>query len=140
MSKKILYSKLQDIFYLKNTFNLFKLNFSDVGGHKETDINKLKERLSYWLGTYWVEFDHVYMKPSLVHNWPHVKEENDELSSKILELANEYSNELKEKKKHRNEEEENDRNNFNRIRPGSTRDNLTELRPVITEEENLCKE
>ncbi len=60
------------------------------------------------------------MKPRLVHNWPHVKEENDELSSKILDLANNYTAELKERKKHREE-------------------NATELSPVLNEEENHGK-
>lgn len=39
------------------------------------------------------------MKPRLVHNWPHVKEENDELSDRILNLAQNYSEELQERKK-----------------------------------------
>lgn len=106
---------------------------SDVGGHKETDIKKLKERLSYWLGTYWVDFDHVYMKPRLVYNWPEVREENDELSSRILVLADDFSKELKERRKHRTDD---DIYNYNRLGQGISRENLTELRPMLTEEEN----
>lgn len=79
----------------------------------------------------------MYMKPRLVHNWPDVKEENDELSSKILKLANDYSAELKERKKH-TQHEDNRFNFVNRHIPASNRDvNATELRPVLSEEENL---
>lgn len=35
------------------------------------------------------------MKPRLVHNWPNVKEENDELSDRILETVDKYSKEIK---------------------------------------------
>lgn len=76
------------------------------------------------------------MKPRLVHNWPHVKEENDELSSRILNLANDYSHELEERKKQNNENT--DTNNFSRFTPIDNKDNITELKPVMSEEENLC--
>ena len=51
----------------------------------------LKTRLSYWLGTYWVEFDFVYMKPKLVHNWPQVKDDNDIIALRIKEAIDKYN-------------------------------------------------
>jgi hypothetical protein len=53
----------------------------------------LKNRLSYWLGTYWVEFDFVYMKPRLVHNWPQVKDDNDNIARRIKEAMHIYREE-----------------------------------------------
>jgi hypothetical protein len=76
------------------------------------------------------------MKPRLVHNWPDVKNENDELSSRILTLADDYTKELKENKKHGHESE--DKYNF-RSMPTRSKDNETELKPVLTEEENFGK-
>ena len=37
------------------------------------------------------------MKKRLIHDWPNVLTQNDELSSKILDLANDYSEEIKNK-------------------------------------------
>jgi hypothetical protein len=70
-----------------------------VGESKEKDIKKLKERLSYWMGTYWVEFDNLYMKSELVHGWPHVKEEHDDISKIIKKEIDEYKVLKKSKKK-----------------------------------------
>lgn len=56
----------------------------------------MKNRLSYWLGTYWVEFDFVYMKPRLVHNWPHVKDDNDNIAKRIKEAMKQYKEEIKQ--------------------------------------------
>lgn len=64
---------------------------SDIGKVKETDPNVLKKRLSYWIGTYWVEFDDVYMKPKLVHNWPEVKKDNDNIARRIKNNISEYN-------------------------------------------------
>lgn len=75
------------------------------------------------------------MKPRLVHNWPDVKEENDQLSSRILDLANDYSKELNERKKHKHDNDE--KNNFERPRHVHNREKVTELKPVMTEEENF---
>lgn len=58
----------------------------------------MKNRLSYWLGTYWVEFDFVYMKPRLVHNWPQVKDDNDNIANRIREAMQNYSEQQKEQK------------------------------------------
>lgn len=54
-------------------------------------MNKLKNRLSYWLGTYWVEFDFVFMKPRLVHNWPQVKDDNDKIAQKIKDAIDDFN-------------------------------------------------
>jgi hypothetical protein len=51
----------------------------------------LKDRLSYWLGTYWVEFDFVFMKPRLVHNWPQVKDDNDKIAQKIKDAIDDFN-------------------------------------------------
>ena len=61
----------------------------------------MKQRLSFWLSTYWEGFDNSYLKKKLIHNWPHVKDQNDELSEKILELSNKYSEEIKKKENER---------------------------------------
>lgn len=58
--------------------------------NKEKDLDVLKQRLSYWLGTYWVDFDWVYMKPKLVNNWPRVKYTNDIIAEKIKEAIKIY--------------------------------------------------
>lgn len=47
--------------------------------------------MSYWLGTYWIDFDEVYMKPKLIHNWPKVKDQHDEISSIIKNVIHEHS-------------------------------------------------
>lgn len=62
---------------------------------KEKDINVLKETLSYWLFNYWSEFDNNYMKKRLCHDWPNCKIQNDELSEKIVDLADEYNDQIK---------------------------------------------
>ena len=57
----------------------------------------MKNRLSYWLFNYWAEFDNMYMKKKLCHDWPNCKIENDELSSRITDLADDYNDEIKKK-------------------------------------------
>lgn len=57
---------------------------------KEKNFEVLKNRLSYWLGTYWLEFDYMYMKPRLVHNWPSVKVDNDNIAKKIKDSISEF--------------------------------------------------
>ena len=79
-----------------------------------------------------MEFDHVYLKPRLVHNWPYVKEENDELSDRILNLANVYSEEINEKKKQRIENENNPYDESDLL----SNKNQVELKH-ISEEENF---
>ena len=63
---------------------------------KEKDLEKLKKRLSYWLGTYWLQFDDAYLKPKLICNWPEVKKEHDEIAEVITDVIKNY---LEEKKK-----------------------------------------
>lgn len=62
-------------------------------GSKEKDLEKLKHRLSYWFGTYWAEFDDVYMKPKLIYNWPQVQKEQNEVSSIINKVMEEFNQE-----------------------------------------------
>lgn len=74
-----------------------------AGASKEKDENKLKQRLSYWLGTYWVDFDNVYMKPKLIHNWPDVKKEHDQVSKIIKNVIKEFKKSAKQDKKDKKE-------------------------------------
>jgi hypothetical protein len=67
-------------------------NFSSSQASKEKDENKLKQRLSFWLSTYWLEFDNVYMKPKLIHNWPSVIYEHEDVSKIIKNVIKEYKN------------------------------------------------
>jgi cytochrome P450 len=73
--------------------------FSIAGEPKEKDEFKLKQRLSYWLGNYWVEFDNVYMKPRLIHNWPAVKNEHDQVSKIIKDVIKDFKDEKNENSK-----------------------------------------
>lgn len=65
---------------------------------KEKNLQKLKKRLSYWIGTYWIEFDDEYVKPKLINNWPDVKKEHDEIASVIQGVIKDYLEEKKKKK------------------------------------------
>ena len=65
---------------------------------KEKNIEVLKKRLSYWLGTYWLQFDDAYLKPKLICNWPEVKKEHDEISEVITDVIKKYLEEKKKKK------------------------------------------
>lgn len=64
---------------------------------KEKDENKLKQRLSFWVGTYWIEFDNIYMKPKLIYGWPHVKNEHDEISTIVKNVIKDYAQEKRHK-------------------------------------------
>jgi hypothetical protein len=73
-----------------------KLKIFSLGATpKEKDINKLKKRLSYWLGTYWIEFDFMYLKPKLVNNWPQVRDDTEIVAQRIKEAINDYINKKK---------------------------------------------
>lgn len=61
----------------------------------------MKKRLSYWLSTYWRQFDRFYIKPKLIHNWPQVAEDHDEIANGIINVINEF----KKKRKNREENE-----------------------------------
>ena len=65
---------------------------------KEKNIEVLKKRLSYWLGTYWLQFDDAYLKPKLICNWPEVKKEHDEIAEVITDVIKKYLEEKKKKK------------------------------------------
>ena len=75
---------------------------------KEKNIEVLKKRLSYWLGTYWLQFDDAYLKPKLIDdaylkpklicNWPEVKKEHDEIAEVITDVIKKYLEEKKKKK------------------------------------------
>lgn len=65
---------------------------------KEKNLQKLKKRLSYWVGTYWLEFDDAYVKPKLICGWPEVKKEHDEIAQVIKNVIKNY---LEEKKRNK---------------------------------------
>ena len=65
---------------------------------KEKNLEVLKKRLSYWLGTYWLQFDDAYLKPKLICNWPEVKKEHDEIAEVITDVIKKYLEEKKKKK------------------------------------------
>jgi len=79
---------------------------------KEKDLKVLQKRLSYWLGTYWLQFDDIYLKPKLICNWPEVKKEHDEIADVITDVIKNY---LEEKKK----KGENINNNVNEDEEGN---------------------
>jgi hypothetical protein len=57
----------------------------------------MKKRLSYWLSTYWRQFDRFYVKPKLIHNWPQVAEDHDEIANGIINVINEFKRKRKNK-------------------------------------------
>ena len=50
----------------------------------------MKQKLSYWLSTYWRQFDRVYVKPKLIHNWPQVADDHEEIANGIMNVINEF--------------------------------------------------
>ena len=79
---------------------------------KEKNLEVLKKRLSYWLGTYWLQFDDAYLKPKLICNWPEVKKEHDEIAEVITDVIKNYIDEK------RNKEEDEMNNNINNTEEG----------------------
>lgn len=81
-------------------FSYLHPNFDnqEVAFSKEKNLQKLKKRLSYWIGTYWLEFDDAYVKPKLIWGWPEIKKEHDEIAQVIKNVIKEYL-ELKKKRK-----------------------------------------
>ena len=75
---------------------------------KEKNLEVLKKRLSYWLGTYWLQFDDAYLKPKLICNWPEVKKEHDEIAGVITDVIKNY---IDERDKREDEEYNNNINN-----------------------------
>ena len=74
---------------------------------KEKDIEVLKKRLSYWLGTYWLQFDDAYIKPKLICNWPEEKKEHDEIAEVITGVIKKYLDEKKKMKMYLTDKEKN---------------------------------
>ena len=66
---------------------------------KEKDLKVLQKRLSYWLGTYWLQFDDIYLKPKLICNWPEVKKEHDEIAEVIQDVIKKYLEDKHKKRK-----------------------------------------
>jgi hypothetical protein len=97
---------------------------------KEKNIEVLKQRLSYWLGTYWLQFDDAYLKPKLICNWPEVKKEHDEISEVITDVIKKYLEEKKKKKLYLADKE----NNNNLMGEGDGNGN--ELKEKLFEGEN----
>ena len=79
--------------YLHPNFDNEIIQFS-----KEKDFEILKKRLSYWIGTYWLQFDDAWVKPKLICNWPEVKKEHDEIAEVIKGVITKYLEEKKRKK------------------------------------------
>lgn len=57
----------------------------------------MKQKLSYWLSTYWRQFDRIYVKPKLIHNWPQVADDHDEISNGIMNVINEFKRKKKDR-------------------------------------------
>ena len=83
---------------------------------KEKDLEKLKKRLSYWLGTYWLQFDDAYLKPKLICNWPEVKKEHDEIAEVITDVIKNYLEEKKKIKEDNNNENEEFKTTYMKLR------------------------
>ena len=97
-SKELGYVDLDDESNEEVRFSYLHPNFDNKIEEfsKEKNIEVLKKRLSYWLGTYWLQFDDAYLKPKLICNWPEVKKEHDEIAEVITDVIKKY---LEEKKK-----------------------------------------
>ena len=75
-------------------FSFVHPNFSTkYEGSKEQNIEVLRNRLSYWVGHYWFEFDEVYIKPRLCYQWPWTKENNMNLKNVIIKYGRFIPNE-----------------------------------------------
>ena len=99
-NKELDYADLDDEANEEVRFSYLHPNFDNKVEEfsKEKDIEVLKKRLSYWLGTYWLQFDDAYLKPKLICNWPEVKKEHDEIAEVITDVIKKYLEEKKKKK------------------------------------------
>ena len=99
-NKELDYADLDDEANEEVRFSYLHPNFDNKIEEfsKEKDIEVLKKRLSYWLGTYWLQFDDAYLKPKLICNWPEVKKEHDEIAEVITDVIKKYLEEKKKKK------------------------------------------
>ena len=108
-SKELGYSELDDESNDEVRFSYLHPNFDNKIEEfsKEKNVEVLKKRLSYWLGTYWLQFDDAYLKPKLICNWPEVKKEHDEIAEVITDVIKNYLEEKKKKKLYLAEKENN---------------------------------
>ena len=99
-NKELDYADLDDEANEEVRFSYLHPNFDNKVEEfsKEKDIEVLKKRLSYWLGTYWLQFDDAYLKPKLICYWPEVKKEHDEIAEVITDVIKKYLEEKKKKK------------------------------------------
>ena len=120
--EEIDYSNLDDENTNEFRFSYLHPNFDNKPEKfsKETNIEVLKKRLSYWLGTYWLQFDDAYLKPKLIFNWPEVKKEHDEIAEEITNVIKKY---LEEKYKNKSENENNNIDNENNSSEKLIKDN-----------------
>ena len=100
------YHNLDDEYNNEFRFSYLHPNFDNKLEEfsKEKNLEVLKKRLSYWLGTYWLQFDDAYLKPKLICNWPEVKKEHDEIAEVITDVIKKY---LEEKYNQKEEENNN---------------------------------
>ena len=108
--KELSYADLDDESNDEVRFSYLHPNFDNKIEEfsKEKNIEVLKKRLSYWLGTYWLQFDDAYLKPKLICNWPEVKKEHDEISEVITDVIKKYLEEKKKKKLYMADKENNE--------------------------------
>ena len=99
--KEIQYSNLTDEENNEFRFSYLHPNFDNKMEEfsKEKNVEVLKKRLSYWLGTYWLQFDDAYLKPKLICNWPEVKKEHDEIAEVIQDVIKKYLEDKHKKRK-----------------------------------------
>ena len=121
-------------------FNFLHPNFSDkYEGSKETNIEILKTRISYWLGHYWREFDDMIIKPALCYQWPWTAVDNKNVQKIILQSLKKYEDEergkyhfIRENYRHNGSIIHSNENNANN-------ENTTKLLNENDKEENVIK-
>ena len=112
-NKELSYADLDDESNEEVRFSYLHPNFDNKIEEfsKEKNLEVLKKRLSYWLGTYWLQFDDAYLKPKLICNWPEVKKEHDEIAEVITDVIKKYLEEKKKKKLYLADKENNNESN-----------------------------
>jgi len=105
------YHNLDDEYNNEFRFSYLHPNFDNKLEEfsKEKNLEVLKKRLSYWLGTYWLQFDDAYLKPKLICNWPEVKKEHDEIAEVITDVIKKYLEEKYNQKEEENNNIENEK-------------------------------
>ena len=71
----------------------------NVDDNNEINLNNSFSQAGNKLKNFWSKFDQNYMKPCFIDDWPQVKNDHNEISTKIIELF-----ELHQQKKLRNKE------------------------------------